>query len=153
MNRSLTLLFCTFLSLAGAAAHAQDIPAAFRGQWVTNWEGKPTAKKAREYCKMPDIDTAVTLTVRKNTMTYGYWEAGEEVDRLSYTRRTPTLIKGTARYTQSGFDTDENGDLLDTERVFRRNISLELKNGKLVELFLDHTPKPTWRKRIWYRCK
>lgn len=54
-------------------------------------------------------------------MTYGYWEACEEVDLLSYTR--PTLIKGTARYTQSGFDTDEKGDLLNTERVFRRNIS------------------------------
>ena len=75
------------------------------------------------------------------------------MDHVQYSRRTDDTVTGTARYTQSGFEVDDKGDLLDMEVIFRRKIELKRQHDTLTELFLDNTvTPPVWRWRLWYRC-
>lgn len=152
MNDSRSI-FCYLLCLCSTVVPAQEMPAAFQGKWVSNWEGKPTRQVVREYCGIHDNDAAAMLTIGKHGMEYAYWEAGETVDHVQYTHRTNDRVTGTARYTQIGFEVDDNGNLLDREVVFHRKIELKRQHDTLTELFWDTTVEPSvWRRRLWYRC-
>ena len=152
MKHNRFVCYC-LLWLSGTVMAAQEMPAAFQGKWVSNWDGKPTRQVVREYCCIHDNDAAAMLTIGKYGMEYSYWEAGETVDQVQYTRRTDNRVTGTARYTQSGFEVDDNGDLVDIEVIFRRKIELKRQHDTLTELFWDNTVEPAvWRRRLWYRC-
>ena len=152
MKHNRFVCYC-LLWLSGTVMAAQEMPAAFQGKWVSNWDGKPTRQVVREYCGIHDNDAAAMLTIGKYGMEYSYWEAGETVDQVQYTRRTDNRVTGTARYTQSGFEVDDNGDLVDIEVIFRRKIELKRQHDTLTELFWDNTVEPAvWRRRLWYRC-
>ena len=152
MNHRRATFYC-LLWLGSTVVAAQEMPAAFQGKWVSNWDGQPTRQVVREYCRMHDNDAAAMLTIGKHGMEYDYWEAGETVDNVQYSRRTDDTVTGTARYTQSGFEVDDKGDLLDMEVIFRRKIELKRQHDTLTELFLDNTvTPPVWRWRLWYRC-
>ena len=152
MKHNRFVCYC-LLWLSGTVMAAQEMPAAFQGKWVSNWDGKPTRQVVREYCGIHDNDAAAMLTIGKYGMEYSYWEAGETVDQVQYTRRTDNRVTGTARYTQSGFEVDDNGDSVDIEVIFRRKIELKRQHDTLTELFWDNTVEPAvWRRRLWYRC-
>ena len=152
MKHNRFVCYC-LLWLSGTVMAAQEMPAAFQGKWVSNWDGKPTRQVVREYCGIHDNDAAAMLTIGKYGMEYSYWEAGETVDHVQYSRHTDNMITGTARYTQSGFEVDDNGDLVDIEVIFRRKIELKRQHDTLTELVWDNTVEPAvWRRRLWYRC-
>ena len=146
------LITLNVLLLCSTTSYAQNIPTTLQGKWVSTWDGKLAANKIRSYCREDqDHDNAASMNIRANSIDIHYWEASETIDRLQYSQHTPKLIRGSARFTQSGFEADENDDLIDKDRVFRRKIEFRLHTGKLVELYWDQDAKK-WSKRVWHRC-
>ncbi|WP_019520588.1 hypothetical protein [Faucicola boevrei] len=139
-------------------ANAQDIPKAFQGKWVTSaikYE-QLSPKLVKHYCnpKM-ESDGAVILTVSNKNMEMNYWEASETVNNFKFSQVKPNYILGTARFVQSGFVGDEEGNLIDKDIILNRKIEFTLKNGELIELYRNdqnEIGKPIWYKRYWKKC-
>ena len=84
-----------------------------------------------------------------------YWEASETVSNFKFSQVKPNYFLGTAQFVQSGFLTDDDGNLIDKDIVLNRKVEFMLKKGELIELYRDDqndTGKSILYKRYWKKC-
>ena len=147
-------LFVALLLLSNVAT-AENIPKAFQGKWVGTWQSHIKSNEVKAYCQLNDFDHVLTLSINKNTMQMNYWEASETVSNFKFSQVKPNYFLGTAKFVQSGFLTDDDGNLIDKDIVLNRKVEFMLKKGELIELYRDDqndTGKSIWYKRYWKKC-
>lgn len=134
-------------------ANAQDIPKAFQGKWAGDYHVLQPFQ-IKSICNgKEDSDISMTMTVTKDKILLTQFEKNETIENFKFNKTNKNFFKATAKVTEVGGVTDQNGDLTTDKLIYTRNVEFSLDKDGLLELYKDNLKdRPRTDPRFWYKC-